>query len=203
MEEEPARKKAKADPVASMANAATVIVIPDDDPVSDEIKRVSEALDERLKSHNDNRISVQERLHEVCEGRRKQVDNFEDIINGELEVKFIDEDNRLQNALGSLKTAFSEGDKSKLDEALQNAKTELFVSQNYKLVAGEVKDFTSIGKLSTKKFFVPEWLDSPKNVRIIEEEHPGKICLSSISRQESMLVERGLIIPFFFFTVLF
>ena len=68
---------------------------------------VMKALNERLDSHDNNRKEVQEKLHNICEKWRKEIDDLEDKINSELEAKFKEEDSRLQTALNDLQTVIS------------------------------------------------------------------------------------------------
>ena len=63
---------------------------------TEEAEKVISALVECLESHDTNRKEVQEKLHEICEKWRKEIDDFEDRINNELEGKFKEDDDRLQ-----------------------------------------------------------------------------------------------------------
>ena len=80
--EEPAVKKAKTEGAVPSA-------------VKQEAEVVVKALNERLDSHDNNRKEVQEKLHNICEKWRKEIDDLEDKINSELETKFKEEDSRL------------------------------------------------------------------------------------------------------------
>ena len=103
----------------------------------EEAKVLIGAIEECIKVHDDNRVEVQERLHSICDEWRKEIDGLENKINGELEAKYTEEDNRLQEALNDLKTAVimteEKGD-NKLSEAAEKARTELLVMQTYKLI---------------------------------------------------------------------
>ena len=61
------------------------------------------ALCERLERHDENRRTVQEELHEVCNELRKHVDEMEERVSRRLEEEFTKEDSRLQSALSELR----------------------------------------------------------------------------------------------------
>ena len=92
--EEPATKKAK--------NEETVLPAQ-----KEEVERVVVALKKHIDSHDNSRKEVQEKLHSICEKWRKEIDDLEDKVNGELEAEFRDEDSRLQAALNDLQAAIS------------------------------------------------------------------------------------------------
>ena len=50
-----------------------------------EVERVAKALNERLDTHDNNRKEVQDKLHNMCEKWRKEIDVLEEKINSELE----------------------------------------------------------------------------------------------------------------------
>ena len=54
--------------------------------------------------YDESRNAAQEKLHEICEELRAQVDKLCEKINSELEEKFIKEDNRLQTILSGLRS---------------------------------------------------------------------------------------------------
>ena len=72
--------------------------------INEEREKVTKALMERLESHDENRVTVQDELHGLCDRIKKQIEEMEDKINSELEEKFAKEDNRLQTALNSIQT---------------------------------------------------------------------------------------------------
>ena len=61
-------------------------------------------LNERIEIHDESRNAAQEKLHEICDELRAQVDKLGEKINSELEEKFIKEDNRLQTILSGLRS---------------------------------------------------------------------------------------------------
>ena len=69
------------------------------DTTSDEVERVAEALRERLVCHDTNRKEVQERLHKACEKQRRDVDEMEEKELCELEKRFCEEINRINEEL--------------------------------------------------------------------------------------------------------
>ena len=58
-------------------------------------KKAEEMLSERLEAHDESRKAAQDKLHEICEGLRAQITEFENKTNEELEEKFTAEDRRL------------------------------------------------------------------------------------------------------------
>ena len=105
------------------------------------------ALDKYIGSHDENRKIVQEKLHTICEGWRKQIDELERKVNSELEEKFAKEDNRLQAVLHNLRTASND---DKISEALRKAKAELLVMQKYELKDNPPKHTIAIVKTKAK-----------------------------------------------------
>ena len=85
---------------------------------------------ERLEKHDESRKAAQEKLHEICNGLRAQIDKLEEKINSELEEKFTVEDNRLQAILSRVCSS----DNSDISKAIQKAKAELLVGQIYDVV---------------------------------------------------------------------
>ena len=61
-------------------------------------------MNERIEIHDESRNAAQEKLHEICEELRAQVDKLCEKILSELEEKFIKEDNRLQTILSGLRS---------------------------------------------------------------------------------------------------
>ena len=155
-------------------------------------KMVTDALIERLDSHDKNRKEVQEQLHNMCEMWRKEIDDLEDRINSELETKFKEEDSRLQTALNDLQTA----DKESFSEAFQKAKAELAVLQRYDLKEiedDEITNFFNTLGLSVEKSVDPEWLDKPRNPKVNKIDN-GKVFLSFtfFNHLERVLTDNGL-----------
>lgn len=181
-----------------------------------EIEAVADALDKRLDSHDNNRKEVQEKLHSICEGWKKHIDDIEDKINNELEEAFKTEDNRLQAALHSLKEAEaaktdarptastettetkerSKKDDGKVYEALQKARAELFIKQSYVLSGAEDgSELPERLKLVVTRDAVREWLDTPRNIKISKASCAGKVFLSftkNAGQERVVAAEKGL-----------
>ena len=98
--------------------------------LEEERENIKRMLSERLERHDESRKGAQEKLHEICEELRAQVDELCEKINSELEGKFTAEDNRLQTILSGL-SSDEDGDVSK---KIQRARTELLVEQIYGIV---------------------------------------------------------------------
>ena len=98
-------------------------------------ERIIDALNERLEEHDNSRKKVQEMLHGICDKMRKEIDEMEEKVLEELEVKFTDEDTSLQSTLNELRTLMgTEGaEKMNLSEMAMKAKAKLLTSQSYDL----------------------------------------------------------------------
>ena len=158
-----------------------------------EVERVVSALIERLGCHDENRREVQEKLHSVCEKWRKEIDDLEDKINSELEVRFKEEDSRIQAVLHDLRTVAAEGNDTNISEALQKAKAELLVVQKYNL-KGENGSLSLSDRfaLSTEKDVYFEWFSTSKPTKLsVTKTHAGRVFLSFTrnTEQERVLAE--------------
>ena len=140
----------------------------------EEREKVADTLSKRLEAHDDNRRATQERLHEICGGLRKQIDEFEDKVNTELEEKFTAEDNRLQTALGGLNRVDNDNGEELL-KAIERAKAELLGMQSYEVVecdAGKDNnskfEISSFYELKTEKRFSFEMVEvrKPRDFRV-------------------------------------
>lgn len=172
------------------------------------------ALEWRINAHDDNRMKVQERLHSMCDEWRKQIDALEDGINGDLEMKFKEEDNLLQETLNDLRTAVAMAEEKRdkhLLEALKKARTKLLVMQTYKLVEralkpmrgdgstaeegeSEAKDFTKMFELGIEKEVNSKMIDlsSPTSMKVAGIS--GGMVHMKFTRnigQETVLTESG------------
>ena len=146
----------------------------------EEVERIVNTLEDRIERHDNNRKEVQDKLHNICEKWRKEIDDLEDKINSELDAKFKEEDSRLQAAMNNLQAAIS-ADEAKITEALQRAKAELLVMQKYSLNEKETTVFTKRLKLTVSKEVVSEWFDSskPRDTKVNKVSSTGRIFLSS------------------------
>ena len=177
----------------------------------EEAKALICELEERIGTHDDNRVEVQEKLHKMCDEWRKQIDLLEDSINEDLEAKFREEENCLQEALSNLRIAVvtaEEKRNSKLSEAVKKARAELLVTQTYKLVErvpkltrNEVEEdknemvcFTKRLGLDVEKKVDSKMIDlsSPTNVEVTETSG-GKVHIRFVRNveQERVLSENG------------
>ena len=111
----------------------------------EEQEKILKALDERVCEHDDSRRVVQEKVCEICGNLRKHVDELEERVNKELEVKFVAEDERLQEAFNALRTAGS------LPDALAKARAELRVKQTYDVVKSKSTKLSMMYKLETRQ----------------------------------------------------
>ena len=144
-------------------------------------------LEERIGDHDSSRMEVQERLHTLCDGWRKQIDELENGISEALETKSTEEDSRLQEALNDLRVAVTTAEEKggdKLLEAVKKARAELLVAQTYKLAErvsmfigddgsvdeSEMGDFTKKLELNSEKKVSNEMIDlsSPTSVEVTE-----------------------------------
>ena len=135
----------------------------------EESKILIAALKERLEKHDDNRRTVQESLHEICNGLRREIDKIEEKINSKLEEEFMKEDNRLQSILNSLHSSTPED----ISKAIQKARAELLIAQSYELTdhtSGVKIDIIKNLELNTKRFFVSEAMEirRPRDVQVTE-----------------------------------
>lgn len=151
--------------------------------VRKERDRVAQILSERLVAHDDSRRAAQEKLHEICNELRKQIDVVEDRVNAELEKKFTAEDSRLQDVLNSIRSDAATED-SEILKLIQRAKAELLVAQSYDVVeCGEwvpkkrgrpeegqkiELDLLSFCELKTERFVMEEMVElrKPTDVRV-------------------------------------
>ena len=128
----------------------------------EECEKTIGALNERLEKHDENRRAVQETLHEVCDGLRRQVDEMEERINKKLGEEFTKEDSRLQKALDELRKSMASEDgnddgegeeREKLLKAIKDAESELLVTQRYELVKCDSSDkgFLTLYELKVEK----------------------------------------------------
>ena len=108
-----------------------------------EVDGVVRALEERIDTHDESRRKVQEKLHEICEKWRRQIDELEEGINSEIEAKFKEEDSHLQAVLSDFRRAMP-SEEAKVTEALRKAKAELLVIRTYQLK--ESKDNVKPGR---------------------------------------------------------
>lgn len=144
-------------------------------------ERIIDALSERLEKHDTNRKEVQDKLREICDGLRAQIDELEEKINSELEEKFRDEDTNIQSALNELRTCVRENtDDIRFSKAFGKAKASLVVEQSYALEQDSCGDgkLSSLYKLKTERQILLEWseLNRPQDIRIINISE-GRICL--------------------------
>ena len=142
-------------------------------------------LEEHIGTHDSSRMEVQERLHTLCDGGRKQIDELENRVKKALETKFTEEDSRFQEALNDLLVAVNTAEEKggdKLLEAVKKARAELLVTQTYKLaervsmfigdngsvVESEAGDFTKKLELNSEKKVNNEMIDlsSPTSVEV-------------------------------------
>lgn len=140
----------------------------------EENESIVAALAKRLGEHDDSRRAVQEKLHKVCDGLRKRIDDLEKDINEKLEKVFVEEDSGLQSALNELRTyiATAETNPDELARTVQNAKSKLLVEQTYELIEhtlGDSIDISKMCELKTEKRLSLEWLTlrSPTNLKIV------------------------------------
>ena len=98
--------------------------------LEEELENIKRILSEHIEIHDESRNAAQEKLHEICEELRTQVDKLCEKNNSELEEKFIKEDNRLQTILSGLRSDEDEG----IPKKIRKAKTELLVEQTYDVV---------------------------------------------------------------------
>ena len=178
------------------------------------LKRAPEGKDtiyKEIDKLEENRKAVQEDNETAHDAMRKKIDENEKGINNELGVKFREEDSRLQAALHNFRAAAISSGKSKIAEALQEAKAVLLVGQRYSLKKAKAKDesnkeeenkddtspmsFEALGLVAEKEI-VTRWLtlDRPKNFRILKIR-AGKVFISFVflsPKEEKALVENEL-----------
>ena len=140
----------------------------------EERERFSKILEDRINIHDDSREAAQEKLHEICEELRAQVDTIDEEACRELDEKFTAEDNRLQTVLIELNS--SEGET--ISKIIQKAKAELLVAQTYDVIEKEEVerkgneegsfDLSSLYELKIERHVVPEAVKllKPTNVRV-------------------------------------
>lgn len=125
----------------------------------EECQKVIAALGERIEKHDSNRREVQESLHGICDGLRRQIDEMERRVGLQLEEEYTKEDARLQAALGDLQEcvdamedeeADSKSNNKDLIAAAHDAGSELLVMQTYELAKrqGEGQNPSSPSSLS-------------------------------------------------------
>ena len=177
----------------------------------EEAKALICELEERIGTHDDNRVEVQEKLHKMCDEWRKQIDLLEDSINEDLEAKFREEENCLQEALNDLRIAVATAEEkrdSELSEAVKKARAELLVTQTYKLVEripklmrneveedkNEMEGFTKRLELEVEKKVDSKMIDlsSPTDLEVTETSD-GRVHIRFVRNveQERVLSENG------------
>lgn len=143
--------------------------------IEKEIGEIIEALNGRIEKHDDSKNVVQEKLHEVCDRMRKQIDDLELKISSELEENYTKEDEGLQNVLAELHAYTDEenrADPEEAEKAIQSAKNKLIIMQTYKMVEHkftEEADIPDMLELKVIKQIVPEWiyLKPPTEIRAV------------------------------------
>ena len=162
---------------------------------SDEVERVTSALRGRLDSHDESRRVAQEKLHTLCEEWRRQADELEDSVNSELEIKFKEEDSRLQAALNNLQASALTDNGTKIAEALRKARAELLVVQRYDVRETRPKhnNFFKRTGLATENEIDAEWLDCSKpEILSVKKTSPEvTLCLTGNGEQERVVTEKG------------
>ena len=139
---------------------------------------VVRALKERIEEHAASKRAARAEVEAALASIRKQIDDFEKKIDGDLQEKFAAEDTRLQRTLDDLQALAPEGtndngsnenNASALEEAIQKASAELAVKQTYSVekVQRVVSYIEGCLEVEATKELVKEWLvvDTVKNLR--------------------------------------
>ena len=167
----------------------------------EELSRVREALGDRLESHDRDRVLIQTRVKEVCDGLRKQIDELEDRINEGIKENFTKEENRLQTVFNEVNTYNPEkaGDNNEeLAQLVQKAKAELLVRQTYGIrepSKSRTSDLRSLYKLEVGKELESEWFDTSKATDLkVTNVSEGKVYLefSRNPHEEEALADSNL-----------
>lgn len=87
----------------------------------DERELIARLLSERLETHDNSRKVAQEKIHEICDGLKRQIDELEDKINKGIEEVFNKEDNRIQNALNDLRE--NDVNNNEISKVIQKSKS--------------------------------------------------------------------------------
>ena len=131
-----------------------------------ENEKIIDALNERLEEHDNSRKKVQEMLHGICDKMRKQIDEMEEKVLGDLEEKFTNEDTRLQDALNEFRTYVgTEGAENRnILEAARKARAKLLVAQTYEIKSrpAEGGELSVLYGLSTERRICLEWAEMAK-----------------------------------------
>ena len=145
----------------------------------EEAAKVSKCLKERLSSHDDNRVRLQEELATKVGKLRRELDELEERISTNLQVAFTAEEDRLQEILSKIDQLLAKNEESNVEEELLAAaaegRTALLVEQTYALEesAHEVR----LGDLLELK--VNEALDADSV--LLRERQPKELRLTGTS----------------------
>ena len=104
------------------------------------IERITTQLHEHLAKLHDLVVPVRAELAEICGGKRREAEELERRVNGELEMLFTQEDERLQSVVKELKENLDGGSPEEVEELVRKAKSALFRSQRYSLEKGDSFD---------------------------------------------------------------
>ena len=146
-------------------------------------------INERLEIHDDCRRTAIEKLQELCNKTRQQVQDLEGKVNSDLSDKFTLEDKRLQTALNELRSGgFTNGsyEGCEISEALKKGKRTLLMDQSYILAKRPRKDeeqetrldLSSLYELKTERKVLLEMTEKkkPSNVHIIRK-NDGRVSV--------------------------
>ena len=99
----------------------------------DDIESIVNALQEHLERLCEARYATQEKLMKICNERRKEADDLEERINGELEEAFIAEDLRIYNIVEEIQNNINSEDPDEVEALIRKAQLALLKNQRYTL----------------------------------------------------------------------
>lgn len=112
--------------------------------------KIVDALNERIEKHDESKRIAQEKIRAVCDGLRKQIDDFEIKATSELEEMYTKEDESIQSIINEIRACRADGEKTDFREAtkiVQTAKAKLLCMQTYEFAEYFPKSKLDISRL--------------------------------------------------------
>ena len=152
--------------------------------LEEELVDFKRMLSEHIEIHDENMNAAQEKLPEICDELRAQVDKLGEKVNSEFE-KFTTEDNRLQTILSELCSYYNDDD----SKMIQQVKTELLIEQTYDVTEGnpDEKDYDQNSRISSMYDLKTERKVASLELTCFEKRKPADLVPSFIKKDELSL----------------
>ena len=147
-----------------------------------ELENIKRILSEHIEIHDETRNAAQEKLHEICDELRAQVEKLGEKINSELEEKFTKEDNRLQENLSGLRS-----DEDDVSKKIQKAKAELLVEQTYNVIEWNPDDENESEQMSIISSLYELKTERKASFEVLGERKPTNLIPSFTEKGELSL----------------